>query len=61
MLKNKYSIGTGARKGFIEKPVQDRRGPATVMGSKAKEMPLRRNCLGKVWRRNDPEPGELPV
>jgi hypothetical protein len=35
LLKTEY-VGTGARKGFIEKPVKDRRGPATVMGSKSK-------------------------
>lgn len=46
---------------LIEKPVKGRCGPATVMGSKAMSMPLRRNCLGKVWQHDDPEPGELPV
>jgi hypothetical protein len=32
----KQNIGTGARKGLIEKSVKNRRGPATVMGSKSK-------------------------
>jgi hypothetical protein len=29
-------FGAGARKGLTEKPVKNRRGPATVMGSKSK-------------------------
>ncbi|CQR74489.1 hypothetical protein SpAn4DRAFT_0951 [Sporomusa ovata] len=40
--------------------MQDRRGPATVMGSKAKRCHWD-TSPGKVWQRNDPEPGELPV
>jgi len=31
------------------------------MGSKAMIVPLRHQCLGKVWQSDEPEPGELPV
>jgi len=44
---------------LIDKPVQARRGPATVMRSDP--MYATKRILGKVWGSDDPESGELPV
>jgi hypothetical protein len=52
--KLELHMDTGALWGLKEKPVEGRCGPATVMGSKSKQMPLG-IYSGKAWRRNDPK------
>lgn len=53
-------FGTGVRKDLIGKPVKDRRGPATVMGSSLETMSLD-FFPGRLELCEEPKPGELPV